>query len=93
MKDAFPAGWLGALQVSHYPKQTMPAINTLKLSYLLCSKGPIVDRSVLGAGYTANEKAPVNDVLGKIVQQLRRSNSVRKTFHIRNSRVPIIKVT
>lgn len=35
----------------------------------------------------------MNDVLGKIVQQLRRSNSVRKTFHIRQSRVPIIKVT
>lgn len=48
---------------------------------------------MLGAGYTTEEKVPVNDVLGKIVQQLRRSNSVRKTFHIRQSRVPIIKVT
>ena len=52
-----------------------------------------MDLGVLGAGYTPEEKVPVNDVLGKIVQQLRRSNSVKKTFHIRQSRVPIIKVT
>lgn len=47
----------------------------------------------LVAGYTEEEKYSVNNVLSKVVSRLRASNSVRKTFHIRNSRVPIIKVT
>ncbi|BDA45508.1 probable terminal nucleotidyltransferase 4B at N-terminal half [Coccomyxa sp. Obi] len=44
-------------------------------------------------GYTEEEKYPVNNLLSKVVSLLRASNSVRKAFHIRSARVPIIKCT